>query len=66
MNATIQMALDRSGLMDVTYVGRIRIEPNITLAMVRLPGGSVIRGRVEEHEELPDGGWFRFKPQVIG
>lgn len=66
MNATIQMAMDRSGLMDVTYVGRIRIEPDISLAMVRLPGGSIIRGPVEEHEELPDGGWFRFKPQTVG
>ncbi|QZX85337.1 hypothetical protein [Metapseudomonas otitidis] len=52
--------------MDVTYVGRIRIEPDISLAMVRLPGGSIIRGPVEEHEELPDGGWFRFKPQTVG
>ncbi len=66
MNATIQMALDRNGLVDVTYVGQIHIEPNISLAMVRLPGGSVIRGPVEEHEVLPDGGWFKFKPQFIG
>jgi len=66
MNATIQMAQDSSGLIDVTYVGRVRIEPNIALAIVQLPGGSVIRGTVEEHEELPEGGWFRFRPQVIG
>lgn len=66
MNATIQMAMDGNGLVDVTYVGLIHIEPNISLAMVRLPGGSVIRGPVEEHEEMPDGGWFKFKPQFIG
>ena len=64
LNAHI--ALNESGLLDVTYVGHLRAPHGVALVEIELPTETTIGGTLCQHEELSAGGWFSFKPELIG